>query len=251
MLIARAGVWTMAIPDDKVIQRELLLLIAAHADKRVLASDAYDPLARAHPELTLDERTKKYRNSTSKWANSVQWARQHLVDNGVLYRARTGPNPQHGYWILTPNGEKEANAIVGESRRSSVEIELESQVAADLESARSEETFEEGATSAKLVAYYERNPKIRASAIRLHGTTCKACGFNFEQTYGARGKDFIEVHHLVPISTYIEATGINPESDLTVLCSNCHRIVHRIKDNPLSLEQLKELIEQHVDPLKS
>ena len=38
---------------------------------------------------------------------------------------------------------------------------------------------------------YERSPRSRKEAIRIHGLTCNACGFNFEKEYGERGADYI------------------------------------------------------------
>lgn len=67
---------------------------------------------------------------------------------------------------------------------------------------------------------YERDSKNRSIAIKKHGTKCYACGFSFEEVYGERGKDFIEVHHIKPLSTLDTAVKINPELDLIPLCSN-------------------------------
>ncbi|MGD2198205.1 HNH endonuclease [Lysinibacillus fusiformis] len=92
---------------------------------------------------------------------------------------------------------------------------------------------------------YERDSKNRRLAIKKHGTKCFACEFNFEEVYGKRGKDFIEVHHIKPLSTLEEAVEINPETDLVPLCANCHRMIHRKKDEVLSVEELKEIIGQH------
>ncbi len=75
----------------------------------------------------------------------------------------------------------------------------------------------------------ERDPNLRADAIKLHGFDCMACGFNFEKHYGETGKDFIEVHHVVPLAE-AGRTETNPETDLIVLCANCHRITHRRKN---------------------
>ncbi|HBF7178023.1 TPA: restriction endonuclease, partial [Clostridioides difficile] len=47
---------------------------------------------------------------------------------------------------------------------------------------------------------YERNPKNRIEAIKYHGTKCVVCGFDFEKTYGNRGKGYIEIHHIRPLS---------------------------------------------------
>ena len=108
--------------------------------------------------------------------------------------------------------------------------------------AAEEESYQEGKATAVLVNRYERDPKARAEALRLHGTTCQACGFSFEQFYGLHGKDFIQVHHLKPVSSYGGAVNINPATDLAVLCSNCHSMVHRKPQSPLTIDQLKALL---------
>lgn len=99
----------------------------------------------------------------------------------------------------------------------------------------------EGDSKKRLVSYYERNPKLRAKAILIHGTTCKVCQFNFKDNYGIHGKDYIEVHHLIPLNTLNKAIKVNPKTDMTVVCANCHRMIHRQKYNPLSIKEAKEL----------
>lgn len=89
---------------------------------------------------------------------------------------------------------------------------------------------------------YERDPANRKKAIKIHGITCKVCNFNFEEFYGERGTDFIEVHHRKPIHTFEgEAQTINPLTDLIPVCSNCHRMIHRRSDSVLTVEELKEI----------
>jgi len=114
----------------------------------------------------------------------------------------------------------------------------------DLEAEKAEEDtfYSEGAVINFYGKRYERKPAIRQRAIEIHGTKCVACDFDFDKKYGAHGKDFIEVHHFKPLSSIGVEVEINPEEDLVPLCSNCHRMIHRKKDNVLSIEQLKELI---------
>ena len=73
---------------------------------------------------------------------------------------------------------------------------------------------------------------------------CECCQFDFYVTYGNLGKDFIECHHKKAIS---EGTRITFISDLAMVCPNCHRMLHRRKDNGEyhSIESLKELINQN------
>lgn len=93
---------------------------------------------------------------------------------------------------------------------------------------------------------YERNPKNRKRAIDIHGLFCHVCNFNFEQAYGIRGLDFIEVHHTKPISSFEgKEQFIDPRIDMITLCSNCHRMIHRRADNILSVEELKTIYRQN------
>lgn len=69
---------------------------------------------------------------------------------------------------------------------------------------------------------------------------CEACGFDFSVTYGALGDGFCEVHHLVPLGASDESV-VTTLDELAVLCSNCHRIIHR-STPMLSVVDLSEMI---------
>lgn len=127
-----------------------------------------------------------------------------------------------------------------------VEDELTKVVENDVkaEKAEEEQYYSEGEIKTYFGKRYERNPKNRKKAILIHGTTCLVCDFNFEEFYGAHGKDFIEVHHLEPISTFEQQRIIDPQTDLAPVCSNCHRMLHRNKDYVLSIEELRTIIKK-------
>ena len=55
---------------------------------------------------------------------------------------------------------------------------------------------------------------------------CEICGFSFIEKYGDLGDGFIEAHHKIPLSSLKEST-ITRERDLILVCSNCHRMLHR------------------------
>lgn len=90
--------------------------------------------------------------------------------------------------------------------------------------------------------HYERNRQNREMAIKIHGTKCQACGFDFFDIYGKIGENFIEVHHVKPLHNLEDSVEINPETDLVCVCANCHRIIHRQKDKTLSVNDIKKLI---------
>lgn len=112
-----------------------------------------------------------------------------------------------------------------------------------------EETVQEekvGTTEGKRTVYYttkyERSSKNRGATIRIHGTKCMICGFDFEQKYGELGKGHIEVHHKKPLAILEQEVVVNPETDLICVCANCHRMLHRFKNYIVSVEELKYIV---------
>lgn len=93
------------------------------------------------------------------------------------------------------------------------------------------------------VAY--RNSRI-AKAAKLQAQTkgngsilCECCSFDFHNIYGEIGKDFIECHHKKAISEGERLTYI---TDLAMVCSNCHSMLHRKKEDGTyhNVESLRE-----------
>jgi 5-methylcytosine-specific restriction protein A len=71
---------------------------------------------------------------------------------------------------------------------------------------------------------------LARQAKKYHGVTCTVCGFNFEEAYGPHGEGYIEAHHLVPFATLSarpDTVILDPKTDFTVVCANCHRMLHR------------------------
>ena len=80
--------------------------------------------------------------------------------------------------------------------------------------------------------------EAKARFQKRHGRLfCEACGFDFAKAYGSVGDGFIEAHHNVPVSQ-LSGDSVTRVSDLTMLCANCHRMIHRIC--PMSVESLRE-----------
>lgn len=70
---------------------------------------------------------------------------------------------------------------------------------------------------------------------------CEVCNFDFYETYGKHGESYIECHHLNPVSK-MKNGDETKLSDLSLICSNCHRMIHRNKDHWLTLDELRDLI---------
>lgn len=103
-----------------------------------------------------------------------------------------------------------------------------------------EETVEEGRQRLVIHMAKERDRSIinrkKEEARRDDKFWCEVCEFSFIQTYDV---DFIECHHIVPISEgELRQTGLD---DLALVCPNCHRMLHKKIDGAyLSMDQLKD-----------
>jgi len=89
---------------------------------------------------------------------------------------------------------------------------------------------EEGRLLTRLHRVRERSRELvserKLRALRELGRLrCEACHFDFEESYGERGRGFIEAHHTKPLESLLEGSKTKLE-DLALLCANCHRMIH-------------------------
>jgi len=68
---------------------------------------------------------------------------------------------------------------------------------------------------------------------------CEICSFSFYERYGEIGQGFIEAHHIKPLSELTQETETQI-NDIALVCSNCHRILHRKRPwlTPLELREI-------------
>jgi hypothetical protein len=94
---------------------------------------------------------------------------------------------------------------------------------------------------------YTRSSQLREYALSYYskhgGLDCSCCGFNFLAFYGKGiGENFIEMHHIKPIFQYrgdnLIQTIKSAILNVTPLCSNCHRMIHRRRHEPLQIQLL-------------
>src|SRR5712691_6348321 len=103
----------------------------------------------------------------------------------------------------------------------------------------------EGTWQLRLHHRRERSRKLieqkKAHFQRAHGQLrCEVCRLSFAEVYPSfLGADFIEVHHIVPLSA---TSGVvrTTLDDLILVCANCHRMIHRSMDCENNLKLLRE-----------
>jgi 5-methylcytosine-specific restriction enzyme A len=104
----------------------------------------------------------------------------------------------------------------------------------------------EGGVALRAHLRRERDPKLRRRKLedtkrRGLPIACEVCTFDFGRAYGSYGLDYIECHHRTPL--HVTGKTQTRLADLALLCSNCHRMIHRTKQW-LTVEELKELVER-------
>jgi 5-methylcytosine-specific restriction protein A len=104
----------------------------------------------------------------------------------------------------------------------------------------------EGRLLVRLHQSRERNKRLvarkKATELARQGSLpCEICGFDFAATYGPLGEQFIEAHHILPLAK--AGTTTTRLADLALVCSNCHRMLHRAKPWIIPA-QLQELMNQ-------
>ena len=83
--------------------------------------------------------------------------------------------------------------------------------------------------------------KKALAAQSKRGLKCEACDFDFAEVYGEIGTNLCEVHHTNPLA---EGGPRHTQlSDLAIVCSNCHWILHRT--NPMwSVAELRDHLQK-------
>lgn len=187
------------------------------------------------------ERQVTFRNPNGVYMKLMNFRR--FDDNYEGKGLQRGNKDEEVVWDLYANNEKELNGAAESIRSfiSSAHIDAEAKkpVPDGVDEA------DEGRILTRVHTSRERNPKLvkrkKEKFLREQGRLyCEVCSFDFETAYGERGAGFIECHHTKPVSELRpgERTKVD---DLVLLCSNCHRMVHR--NRPwLSVRQLRELI---------
>jgi 5-methylcytosine-specific restriction enzyme A len=231
--------WTW---DELVLACDLVVANNWHgmtaSDRRVQElSDLLQQLP-VHP---LGSRGAKFRNPNGVARKSVD-----LATNHPNYRGRRTKGGRLDLDVIRAfiDEPREMAAIANSVRYAARALGPEPEPPADLDF--NTVAANEGAVILRLHLRRERDPSLRRRKIeearkRFGCVRCEVCSFDFGQTYGDWGRDYIECHHKVPLShSGPTKTVLN---DLALLCSNCHRMVHR-QQPWLSVEELSRLLNE-------
>jgi len=105
--------------------------------------------------------------------------------------------------------------------------------------------FPEGKLKERLHKYRERNTAltklVKQEAFSKHGKLeCECCEFDFAKTYGVLGNEYIEAHHIIPVSDLHPNGDKTKKEEIALVCANCHRMLHKTRPW-LTIEELRSI----------
>lgn len=203
----------MPLPKRNIIKLAIVEVLQENGTLPV--STIHEILAERF-KLTAQEKAVLL-TSQPQYKVEIRWARQELVQEGILERL---PTAGRGYWQLS--GKINSSDLYADE-------------------ALPEGLYKEGSVKKITVNRYERSKKARAACLAYFGYNCMACGFNFELAYGPLGRNQIHIHHIVQISAIGEEYQLIPTEHLIPLCPNCHHMAHR-REPPFNLQELQAML---------
>jgi predicted HNH restriction endonuclease len=115
--------------------------------------------------------------------------------------------------------------------------------------------IEEGITTSHETTSRKRSNKLKLIAVaefkkgNRGEVYCTVCTFDFGKSYGKHGRGFIEIHHNEPIHEKDirgEKTAVKIAlTKVSLVCSNCHRMIHRKRGQMLSIAALRTIVVNH------
>ena len=185
-------------------------------------------------------RTDKFRSPNSVAMKCMNFQRFDPSKKGGLPR---GAKIEEEIWNEFVNDKFKLRELAEGLKNvtgSSVEMEAASKVLVSEE----EDSAKEGETFLRMHLVRERNKTLvdrkKKSVLAEKGKLeCEVCGFDFVGIYGELGDGFIECHHTKPVSN-LRSGDRTKISDLALICSNCHRMIHR--GGLIALDELRKII---------
>jgi len=226
--------WTR---DETILALDLYFECNGHmpsnSDERV---QALSTLLRAFPHHSHAERKNSFRNADGV-VFKLQNLRQVATGKGLGNVSKIDREVWEDLGGNPAKTKELANLI-----RAGVEI-----VEGIKEETTECEVFAEGKVVTETHLRRERDPKLRNKLLeqrkKFGALECDICGCTSLSQSSDLGEAIFEAHHIIPLSaSQLCQTKL---TDMTLLCANCHRMIHRaiaLEKRWLSIEETKVVI---------
>jgi 5-methylcytosine-specific restriction protein A len=216
-LVEQNGWRTVAQEDRRAIELSRLLQTPAFHPQHTRAADFRNPAGVERKTGDLKTRHPHYKGTRTNG--------NHLDEEVAL-----------AFYNRPAEMRREANAIRMTLLAWGDEVPAQPEI--------DDPAVEEGGVLLREHLRRERDPKLKARKLedaRQRGIpiVCEPCGFDFGKVYGSHGEGYIECHHRTPLG--VTGKTLTKLADLALVCSNCHRMIHRNREW-LSVEELRDLV---------
>jgi hypothetical protein len=96
-------------------------------------------------------------------------------------------------------------------------------------------------TEARLIRT-KRSRKLRDAAFNAAQGVCCVCDRDFSKLLNGRGVRVLQVHHRDQLAAR-EAPSVTKQTDLAVVCANCHLLLHLDSKEALSIQDLRDMLQ--------
>ena len=244
-----------------LIGREKLRNPNWHRDELILALDLYFRVSPLHtseknPEIVQlskilnalplhpkAERVKGFRNPNGVYMKLCNFLRLDPDYHGEGLDA--GSKLDEEVWNEFYSNREQLSKIADAIRRNYSYLTTPEPKTGESENIDEDEEFPEGRILSRSHRFKERNFElVKKKKLQVFQKTgklaCEVCNFEFTEFYGDMGQGCAECHHNIPIAELQGEQGIKL-SDLSILCPNCHRVIHRRRPW-LMVQQLRDLL---------
>lgn len=90
----------------------------------------------------------------------------------------------------------------------------------------------------------ERRGRLLEQRKALDEYVCEICDFDFAAIYGDLGYQFAEAHHIIPLANNNQKRTTTIQ-DLVTVCSNCHRMLHKMPGAKTDIPRLKSIVKSN------
>tara|TARA_B100001123_G_C15133997_1_gene956573 strand:+ start:110 stop:847 length:738 start_codon:yes stop_codon:yes gene_type:complete len=198
----------------------------------------------ALPIHSLETRNEKFRNPTGVYMKLCNFLRcDPSYTNEGFTGLPNGSQLEFEVWEKYSTNQSYLSKVASAIKSNAAEFDSKTSLMSELDE---DQEAPEGRLLLSVHRRRERNATLsknkKRSALRKFGKLiCEVCDFVFSEKYGEIGEGFIEAHHKMPLSELPPGIVKTKLSDLALVCSNCHRMLHK-KGGRESVESLKTTV---------
>ncbi|MEV0645513.1 HNH endonuclease [Phytomonospora sp. NPDC050363] len=234
--------------DPDWTREEIVLACVITADNRWKQVNDTDPRVKELSDLlqapgihSTAVRTGKFRNLAGVSRKSADIATQHPDYKGAATNGNRLDRVVLLEYLADPERIRREATAIRQALAAGIDVDAPGIAEPDLDD------IEQAEGRLLLRAHFERERKPGLKAKKLAQVkrqgkpiACEVCAFDFAKTYGAHGADYIECHHRTPL--FVTGETSTKVADLALICSNCHRMIHRKGADWLSIEDLAAIV---------